>query len=464
MGDPVIRRSWCTRRNALFALSNRSGSVAVTFALSAMVLLGLAGGGIDYARLANRRVQLQNAADAGVLAAGNYLKLAVSTPAAASSIVEETVRAQVPPRPETPYAVQVIVAEDKTSVAATVNETVKLSFGGFIGVPNVKVAVRSKANIVGRMRLCLLTLDPLASGAFLLEKSAEVTAQACSLYGNSRSSQGMVGKDNAYARAQTICSVGGFDGARANFAPPPQTGCPPIQDPLKDRMAPAVGACTAIPTSANSKSDTSGNIVDQSATLDPGTYCGGLHITKSAVVTLRAGIYIMKDGPLIVDKKGTLSGIDVAFYFTGDRGGLVFDKKTTVSLTAPTTGLMAGLLMMEERSIGLPVDPTGAVSTDLLDPITPTPPPMAASKPMRTYRIISDNARTMLGTLYLPVGRVVIDASKPVADQSAYTVIVAQQLNLYQGPNLYLNANYDATSVPVPKGVGPLSGKLLLSQ
>jgi hypothetical protein len=438
--------------------------VALTFGLSAVVLLGLTGGGIDYARLASRRSQLQNAADAGVLAAGNYLKLAVATSAAAKSIVVDTIQAQAAPRTESPYALQVDVADDRTSVAVTVDETVKLAFGGFVGVPMVKVAVRSKARVVGKMRLCLLTLDPLADGAFELEKSAEVTAQDCSLYSNSLSPRGMVGKDNAYARAQTICTAGGFDGARANFAPPPQTSCPPIQDPLKDRAPPPIGACTAIPASANSKRDTSGNLVDQSVTLDPGTYCGGLHITKSASVALRAGTYVMKDGPLIVDKDAAMTGIDVAFYFTGNKGGLVFDKKTTVSLSAPTTGPMAGLLMMEERVVSDPVDPTQAVLGDVLSPIAPTPPPLAATKPMRTYRIISDNARTMLGTLYLPAGRVVIDASKPVADQSAYTVIVAQQVNLYEGPNLYLNANYDATSVPVPKGVGPLSGKLLLSQ
>ncbi|AIQ90231.1 membrane Transport [Methylobacterium phyllosphaerae] len=438
--------------------------MALTFGLSAVVLLGLTGGGIDYARLASRRSQLQNAADAGVLAAGNYLKLAVATSAAAKSIVVDTIQAQAAPRTESPYALQVDVADDRTSVAVTVDETVKLAFGGFVGVPMVKVAVRSKARVVGKMRLCLLTLDPLADGAFELEKSAEVTAQDCSLYSNSLSPRGMVGKDNAYARAQTICTAGGFDGARANFAPPPQTSCPPIQDPLKDRAPPPIGACTAIPASANSKRDTSGNLVDQSVTLDPGTYCGGLHITKSASVALRAGTYVMKDGPLIVDKDAAMTGIDVAFYFTGNKGGLVFDKKTTVSLSAPTTGPMAGLLMMEERVVSDPVDPTQAVLGDVLSPIAPTPPPLAATKPMRTYRIISDNARTMLGTLYLPAGRVVIDASKPVADQSAYTVIVAQQVNLYEGPNLYLNANYDATSVPVPKGVGPLSGKLLLSQ
>ncbi len=81
---------------------------------------------------------------------------------------------------------------------------------------------------------------------------------------------------------------------------------------------------------------------------------------------------------------------------------------------------------------------------------------------MRQYRIISDNARTMLGTIYLPAGRLIVDSSRPVADQSAYTVIVARQINLYEGPNLTLNANYGATSVPVPDGVGPRSGMAAL--
>ncbi len=65
-----------------------------------------------------------------------------------------------------------------------------------------------------------------------------------------------------------------------------------------------------------------------------------------------------------------MSGTDVAFYFTGDRGGLVFDKKTTVQSDGTDHRPMAGLLMMEERLVGQPVDPTGAVSIDLLDPIT----------------------------------------------------------------------------------------------
>ena len=457
-GAPVAR----TSRSSLW--TDRGGSVAVTFGLSAVVLLGLAGGGIDYARLSARRSLLQNSLDNGVLAGGNALKLASATPASVSGVTEQAIRSTVPSPPDRPLSVQVTVPADKTSVTATASEDFKLAFGPFVGVRTAHIALQSKASVIGNMRLCMLTLDPAATGAFDLENGAQVTAVGCSLYSNSVSPLGMTGKNNAYARAQTICSAGGFSGDHANFAPPPQTGCPTIKDPLKDRPGPTVDTCTSIPASANKKGDTSQNLVDQSATLSPGTYCGGLHITKNAAVSLQPGIYVMKDGPLIVDKNGSLSGIDVGFYFTGDKGGLLFDSKTSISLAAPTTGVMAGLLMMEERAVSDPVDPTLDVLQDPLAPTPPTPPPQGATAPMRTYRIISDDARTMLGTLYLPAGRVVIDAKKPVADQSAYTVIVAQQVNLYQGPNLYLNANYEMTSVPVPKGVGPISGKLLLTQ
>lgn len=83
---------------------------------------------------------------------------------------------------------------------------------------------------------------------------------------------------------------------------------------------------------------------------------------------------------------------------------------------------------------------------------------------LREYRIISDNARTLLGTIYLPLGRLIIDSKKPVADQSAYTVIIARTINLYDGPNLMLNARYGSTDVPVPAGVGPSSADTQLTQ
>ena len=77
---------------------------------------------------------------------------------------------------------------------------------------------------------------------------------------------------------------------------------------------------------------------------------------------------------------------------------------------------------------------------------------------------MSDNARLLEGTIYLPRGHLYIDADAPIADKSAYTAIIVSRLELFAGPNLVLNADFDATDVPVPEGVGNIGGKIYLSQ
>ncbi len=332
--------------------------MAVIFALSATVLIGLVGGGIDYARLSARRSLIQNALDVGVLAGGNTLKLASATPASVSGVTEQAIREAVISPPDRPLTVQVTVPTDKSSVLASASEDFKLAFGPFIGVRSAHIELQSKANVVGKMRLCMLTLDPTAPGAFNLQKNAQVTATGCSLYSNSTNASSMVGGDASIAKAETICSAGGYTGPRANFAPPPQTSCPAIKDPLKGRTPPTIGPCAQlpIPFASTNPAHTSGqNIINKSVIFSPGTYCGGLRITSNAIATLMPGIYIIKDGPLIVDGTATLSGTGVAFYFIGDAAGLAFDKNTTISLEAPTTGQMAGFLMSEDPVVTNPL-------------------------------------------------------------------------------------------------------------
>lgn len=467
-GGGQIDRLPCIGKTAsrLIAMArNRRGGVALAFALSSPVLFGLIGGGIDYARLVARRSQLQGAVDAGALAGGNALKLASSTAATVRGVTQQIILTNAPTPSANSLTITVTVADDKTSVLARAEDRVSLTFGRFIGLGNQTVAAQAKVNIVGKMRLCMLTLDPRAPGALNLQKNAQVTAQGCSLYSDSVSPIGMVGGANAIARADSICSAGGYAGIRANFAPTPQTECPAIQDPLQGRPTPPVGSCASLPYPFNLLPLGQTPTIDKDVTLEPGTYCSGLTIKKNAAVTLKPGIYVFENGPLIVKDNATLTGVDVGLYFAGDKAGLLFDKKTTISLSAPTTGVMAGMLMSEQPAVTNPLDPALGLIDDVTGaPVPPTPVALGQTSPMRIYRIISNNARTMLGTIYLPAGRVVIDADKPVADQSAYTVIVARQVNLYEGPNLYLNANYEGTSVPVPKGVGPLSGRVVLSQ
>ncbi|MEM6616433.1 MAG: hypothetical protein AAF619_07885, partial [Pseudomonadota bacterium] len=72
------------------------------------------------------------------------------------------------------------------------------------------------------------------------------------------------------------------------------------------------------------------------------------------------------------------------------------------------------------------------------------------------FRIEATGVERLLGTLYLPSAHLLIDADAPVAERSEYTAIVSRKLTLNRGPNLHLNADYAATSVPVPKGIGPV--------
>ena len=455
---------------------NQRGGVVVLFAMMMPVLMGLSAVAIEYAGLVKRRAELQRAADAASIAGVNQFKLANADDAGVIRLATATAQSQARNNGGTTPQVTAAVIGKRTGVKVTVSETVPNSMGKLINMSTVDVSVSSTAKLAGTTRLCLLALDPLAAGAFHLESAARVTATDCSLYSNSLNPAGIQGETAAVATALSTCSAGGYTGASTNFTPPPATGCPPIRDPLADREAPAVGPCLSLPLGLNSILGTllnpldknyGTNVVSTRATLYPGTYCGGLHITKGANVTLMPGVYVMKDGPLVADKNSSLMGTNVGFYFTGLTTGLLFDQKSTISLTAPKDGPMSGLLLQEDRT---PLSSLGALvgSITSLVPLDGTKgkakAPPGGTLLAREYRIISDNARTLLGTIYLPQGRLIIDSSKPVADQSAYTVIVARMINLYDGPNLMLNAQYGATDIPVPKGVGPSSADTQLTQ
>jgi Flp pilus assembly protein TadG len=427
---------------------DRGGGVLVLFALMMPVLMGLSAAAIEYAGLVKRRTELLRSADTGSIAGVNQFKLANADDGAAIRTAEAMARAQARGGSAEATAINAVVVGNHSGVRVTISEQVPLNLGKLFNTPTIEVNVQSTAKLAGTTRLCLLALDPLSMGAFHLESAARITATDCSLYSNSMHPASIQGENLAVASALSICSAGGYVGSGANFTPPPATGCPPLRDPLADREGPAPGSCIDLGFFVDPKKLIDGiddllygvNVVSGNVSLKPGTYCGGLHITKGARVTLQPGIYIIKNGPLVVDKDATLTGTNVGFYFTGLRGGLLFDEKSSISLSAPRDGVMAGLLLFEAKAA-----PGGLIAA-------------------REYRIISDNARTLLGTIYLPVGRLIIDSKRPIADQSAYTVIVARMITLYDGPNLTLNARYGSTDIPVPNGVGPSSADTMLTQ
>lgn len=402
-------------------------SIAVKFALTLPIMFAMVGGVIDYGMLVREKDRLQAAVDAAAKAAALEFTLIDTSKndisAVARGIVLSMVRANTAVSGQ---GIQVLARAQKEPLQVTVDavQSFKGPFGVFGGA-EPKIIVRAVARVVGKPNICVLALEPQGDGLELLTK-ARMTAQNCAIYSNSTSPSGIKVKNNATMSGTMICSAGGRDGGKSSFTPEPITDCPAFDDPLASRAAPPVGPCTATAT----------RLVSQGMTLQPGVYCGGISIEGASDVKFAPGIYVIKDGPLFVRDNSIVSGDGVGFYLTGSGAKIEFRTDTTISLAAPVGGAMAGILFQEAR------DQTGST----------------------THLIYSDNARMLLGTIYLPRGELLIDANKPIADQSAYTAIVVRSLRLYSGPNLILNTNYSATEVPVPDGIKGVGQPVVLVQ
>ena len=146
-----------------------------------------------------------------------------------------------------------------------------------------------------------------------------------------------------------------------------------------------------------------------------------------------------------------MQGTEVGFFLAGDKSQLDIDIDSNLSLSAPADGPMAGILFFEDR----------------------------AANANHQHLLGSRNAPQLLGTLYFPQGQLSIGAPSPgpydnqlamditacaklslsypcsppqanVAQYSAWTIIIAQTVNVNFVVNLVLNTNYSASSIKPP--------------
>ena len=426
--------------------SDRSANIATTFAFALPALVIAAGAALDYGLAASTRSKMQGVADAAALASAQQIQLAQTDPSRIAAIAKSYVNG---------FLANVTTNVNVDLQASTVQVTIQKQYapvtGTLLSRGGIPLSVSATAALSGSLPLCLLALDTSSSETISLQDSAVANAPGCLVQTNSLNKYAMDSQDSAVLKAGMICSAGGaLKFVSSNFSPQPTTDCPALPDPLRSVTAPSVGPCNYTDT-----------VVDGlTRTLQPGTYCGGLKVTNAANVTLAGGIYIVTGGPLLVDKGSTLTGSHVGIYLGGANANLAFDTDSTINLSAPSSGPLAGILVYD--------DPSGAAA-----PATPLASGLACNSmakkaqykaPPRQHQIFSNNAQNLTGTIYMPKGEILIDASQPIAAYSAYTVLVVGQLHLCAGPTLVLNTNYSATDVPVPRGVGPYSAKVSLTK
>lgn len=315
---------------------------------------------------------------------------------------------------------------EKDEIEISVTQEPFSTIENILGWPEAKpITVSARARRVGQKNVCVIGLDPASAATLLLANQGTITAPNCEIISNSVSPTGLQALDSSRLEAKNNYTAGGYAGGAVNYSPMPLTDAPPLDDPFADMPWPAEGACDVT---------TSHPISGKSGTLNPGVYCAGLRIDGSRNVTLNPGVYILKADGLHVVGASQVRGDGVTLYFKGPTSRLRAEGNATLELTAPTGGATAGFLMIED-----PGNQAG-----------------------NTHLITANNARYMVGTIYLPRGILRVDTSNPVSDQSEYTAIVASQIQTLGDSNLYLNTDYDLTDVPVPSGVGPVGEKMRL--
>lgn len=395
---------------------DETGGVLIIFGAALPALLMGAGVVIDYGILSEQRTAFQAGADASALAAAREFRLANANPTTVQSVAEKFAATSLKAVNHS-GTIAASVDLKKMTVTVEINTIAKTNIMHLFGSEMVAVGARATARVLGSAAICVIGLEQNKNETIYLEKDAKLEAPECAVYSNSKKAEGLKAKQNSSIRARFICSAGGsYKDKYDSFSPSPTLDCPVLTDPLASRAPPPTGGCSATDLK-----------VTTSMTLSPGTYCGGIRISKMVVVNLNPGIYVFKDGPLDVSGGASLKGANVGIYLNGKGAVIRFDTDTKIDLTAPKDGVLAGILFYEDRN----------------SPIN------------QKHEVLSNDAKVLLGTLYLPQGELNIGANKPVAAESAYTIVVARRFTLSAGPTMVLNAKYASTNIPVPDGVGP---------
>ncbi|NBB16857.1 hypothetical protein GVN21_15945 [Caulobacter sp. SLTY] len=388
-------------------VGDRRGNVVTTFALAAPVIAILVLGAVDLASVSGDKGNLQEVADSAALMAAKQMGVADNGGLAerVKAVITQQL-AEMDGRLSYQSAIEFDEEEGLATVTITANRA--SFFVNLLPPGGWNFTIVSKAQRMGTTPLCVLSFGVDKQDNINLKDSAQILAPGCLVHGN-----GDVTVEGAASlTAGTVQAAGLATGA---INPAAQTDAPAIDDPFADMTISADGgACSPV------------DIVSEllPIVLAPGVHCGAIQVGKSGTITLLPGEHVFRKGALVLKENASLIGDNVVLVFGRD-AQFNFKDESQIRLRGRRQGAYAGFVIATTR------DNTN------------------------TFEISSSAARELLGTVYIPNATLVVLGKNKVADQSAWTVIVAESLQLKENPDLVINKNYSGTNVPVPDGVGP---------
>ena len=391
------------------------------------VVIAMVALGTEITFLYFKQRQLQVIADAAAFSAATALTRGSPSPsleaqavasqmAAASGAGAIVVTVNVPPASggyTAPgyAAVEVIASQvQTTSMTSLVCQTGACASGLW------NVSGRAVALPGGASGACVLALSGSASGAVSASGGAIVSLAGCSLEADSTSASSITAGGGAQISAQQASTAGGYStngGGAINVTQSPiQTYvAQPPANPYSGYATPAPSACLRTNYSLSGT---------KTATIGPGTYCGGINLSGQAALTLQPGVYILNGGDLSLSGGTTLQGSGVSIVLTGSSssqiGSVSFAGGSTVNLSAPGAGQpMAGIVLFQN-----PNAPSG-----------------------NAVNLTGGSNQTLTGAAYFPNGAV--NYAGGTGTVSKCTQLVALTLNFTGNSLLQLNC----TGIPV---------------
>jgi Flp pilus assembly protein TadG len=339
-------------RNLISLIRDTSGNVLVITALSAPILLGMAALGFDVISWYMIKRDAQTIADNTALAATVELqrgsdvakiKTAAAAHAAHSGFVDGTdgkITVNLPPQAG-PHAgdnmfVEVIVEQQGTYLLSA----------AMFKEDGTTITSRAVGGLYSGGNYCVLALDTSESGAISFMGNSTAELGSCSVASNSTHNSAMILSGDTLTAdiAQAVGGISYTQNAINLTYHPPREGAPPAPDPYDD--------LTIIPdaTYTNPPCDYMDVEIpnNDTATLNPGVYCGGIKINSNATVDFNPGVYLLISGPSVKDGDfdvmtgTTLNGTDVTFLLSDDErpdiGTIRINGSANINLSAPDQG------------------------------------------------------------------------------------------------------------------------------
>jgi Flp pilus assembly protein TadG len=324
-------------------LADRRGGVAPVFAIALVPLLGIVGASVDYGRANSVRTAMQAALDAtALMVAKDWQKL---QPDQVAPRATQLFNANFTQSEVTGLQVNAAVANSSTGTTVTTSASGALPtrFMQLMGFNSLSVTARTTVVNSTDGLGCVLSLNPLASGAATAQGSTTVKLNGCSLYDNSANATALTVGGSATVTADFVGVVGGIGSSTGITATNGiRTGISPVVDPYADVSFPVYTAC-----------DQHNFTAKNTVTINPGVYCGGIGVNANAVLTLNPGMYYLDGGGLSVNGGASVTGSGVTLVFTSklerDWATVTINGNATVNLTPMTWGPTAGIVIFADR-------------------------------------------------------------------------------------------------------------------